>query len=279
MKIRKFPYGYCRKNGTIAIENQEVNIIKEIFMLYNDGRSLSEIVKVLNQRKIEYISGLTEWNKSRVSRLLADERYIGEKSFPQIIDKKVFENTNKLLSSKREKRVYDPNNEIYKIPVPVLCPECASEMRRIVNCLRTPDLKWYCKNRLCRHSVAITDEKLLNKLVDIIDELINNSELLLKLNGNKDYVGMPQFDFEELKSSVGRDKDVLYEKINDYISLLYSECNNDSGKTSKVKDMLMVIRKNNDMSLKNLYYLSDAIKLYSDGTVGVVLINGQEVRR
>jgi recombinase len=279
VKIRKLPYGYCIKNGMIVIDNREVNIIREIFMLYNDGKSLSEIVKVLNQRKIEYISGLTEWNKSRVSRLLADERYIGKKSFPQIIDEKVFENTNKLLFSEREKCVYDPNNEIYKIPVPVLCSECASEMRRVVNCLREPHLKWYCKNRLCRHSIAITDEKLLNKLVGIIDELINNSELLLKLNGNKDYVGMPQFDFEELKNSGGRDKDVLYEKINDYISLLYSECNDVSGKTTKLKDMLMLMRKNNDMSLKNLYYLSDAIKLYSDGTVGVVLINGQEIRR
>lgn len=248
-------------------------------MLYNDGKSLFEIVKVLNQRKIEYISGLTEWNKSRVSRLLADERYIGKKCFPQIIDEKVFENINKLLSLKRAKRVYAPDNEIYKIPVPVLCPECASEMRRVVNCLREPHQKWFCKSKLCRHSVAITDEKLLNKLVDIIDELINNSELLLKLNGNKDYVGMPQFDFEEIKNSGGRDKDIPYEKINDYISLLYSECNDVSGKTTKLKDMLMLMRKNNDMSLKNLYYLSDAIKLYSDGTVGVILINGQEIRR
>ena len=87
MKKRNVPFGYQYQNGVITTHPQEVAVLNRIFSEYQKGMSLSEIASRLNDENIEYQTGVTGWNKSRIMRLIEDVRYTGEEGFPAIIDK------------------------------------------------------------------------------------------------------------------------------------------------------------------------------------------------
>lgn len=94
MKIRNLPYGYQYENGVITINQKETETVKEIFNEYLNGKSLLKIAERLNAEHIEYMPGVYGWNKSRIKRLIEDERYLGVKGYPPIIDEDMH---NKLI--------------------------------------------------------------------------------------------------------------------------------------------------------------------------------------
>ena len=78
MKKRNIPFGYQYQNGVITAHPQEVTVLNRIFSEYQNGCSLLEIANRLNDENIEYQTGVTGWNKSRIMRLIEDVRYSGE---------------------------------------------------------------------------------------------------------------------------------------------------------------------------------------------------------
>lgn len=85
MKIRNIPFGYQMENGIITLHPSESGTVREIFTAYLDGQSLLQIANSLNERNIEYMPGVTGWNKARLKRIIEDERYLGSESYPAII--------------------------------------------------------------------------------------------------------------------------------------------------------------------------------------------------
>lgn len=83
--VRTIPYGYRYENGAVTINPDESNIIQRIFSEYLHGQSLLNIAADLNTDCIEYRPGVIVWNKSRIMRLIEDERYIGTDTFPALI--------------------------------------------------------------------------------------------------------------------------------------------------------------------------------------------------
>lgn len=53
MSNRTLPYGYCYKNGIIAIESKESKVLNRIFSAYLNGDSMLTIAEQLNREKIE----------------------------------------------------------------------------------------------------------------------------------------------------------------------------------------------------------------------------------
>ena len=85
MGNRKQPFGYRMTLGEITILPEEANLVRLIFQGYGAGATLGELTKALCQQEIPYYAGRT-WNKNMVSRILEDERYIGEKGYPVLIE-------------------------------------------------------------------------------------------------------------------------------------------------------------------------------------------------
>lgn len=121
------PVGYDLKDGTL-IENQDAEIVQEIFKRYNAGEGMTKIAAYLNE---QYPDGKS-WGRTTISKVLQNEKYIGDsllqKGFtsdtlpfvrkenkgekPQyyvegthagIIEKNCFESSNSL----RERRLYE----------------------------------------------------------------------------------------------------------------------------------------------------------------------------
>ena len=81
MKKRNILFGYQYRDGVITPHTQEVATLKRIFSEYQNGMSLLDIASRLNAEEVEYQPGVIGWNKSRIMRLIEDERYAGKNSW------------------------------------------------------------------------------------------------------------------------------------------------------------------------------------------------------
>lgn len=70
------PYGYKYGNGRLVEVGNEIKVVRKIFDLYLDGKSLGEVVKWLNENGIKTKKG-GRWNKKTVSRILSNPVYCG----------------------------------------------------------------------------------------------------------------------------------------------------------------------------------------------------------
>ena len=176
MRNRMLPLGYGVENGEIIINEQEADIVKCIFADYCNGSSLKTLVKALNEQKAVFKANGAEWNKGRIYHILMDRRYIGEKSYPQIIAADTFQKANGLKDSKRvNKRPISAEAEFLKGKV--FCGKCGSRYIRIIDTDKKE--RWVCSDG-CRLGRRPTDEKLLTMMQTIIAKVNENPELLLQ---------------------------------------------------------------------------------------------------
>ena len=126
MTKRSYPFGYCCEKGEITINEKEGEVVKRIFEEYAEGRSLKEIADRLNEQGIAFKTAVSPWHKSRVHHLLTDGRYIGEKNYPPLIERELFERNARLRENKYGET--EPVSEGYQ----VFAEECR------VRCMRQP---------------------------------------------------------------------------------------------------------------------------------------------
>ena len=86
-------YGYQFTEGILQIVPEQSRIVQEIFRVYNSGVPVSRLK--------DYIEEL-EINRVRLSDMLSDRRYLGNKNFPQIIDQELFEDVQQRKKERRK---------------------------------------------------------------------------------------------------------------------------------------------------------------------------------
>ena len=103
-KIRYLPFGYTIRNGHTVIEQQEADIVRNIFKAYIQGASLKEIAEDLTAKKIPYTERTCAWDKARISRILENAKYTGDEEFEMIIDEDIYEEAAAVKSARRWNR-------------------------------------------------------------------------------------------------------------------------------------------------------------------------------
>ena len=105
---RRKCYGYDKdENGDLIINKEQAEVVKLIFDLYLDGKSILGIVKELKERSIKSPTGKENWPKRSIEEMLSNEKYIGvsvvnvggeegqiyklNNSHPAIISKEMFD--------------------------------------------------------------------------------------------------------------------------------------------------------------------------------------------
>ena len=282
MKIRNVLFGYCYKNGIVVVCEKEAETVKEIFTKYRDGRSLLKLSEELNERKIEYMLGVTGWNKSRVMRLLGDKRYTGEGGYPALIERELFDVIQELKWRKCDQKNLDRTADIFQMTIPVCCAKCAKQMRRVVDRRDKNPVRWSCKTVECNYSKGKPDDNLFEELTFLLNIAIENPERieippprrvkesdgLWGLNGeiNRLY-DSSQIDVEQLKSKILMTANLKYAEIDSAVS-----------RAQRIKDIFSGMQPLKEFSLNLLERTVDFIKFYKDGRLGIVLENGQEIR-
>ena len=70
-------YGYKQGKNGLEIDKKQAKIVKTIFAMRVNGKSLGEISKALQKKKILSPTGKNTWSRETLNKLLKNEKYIG----------------------------------------------------------------------------------------------------------------------------------------------------------------------------------------------------------
>ncbi len=283
MKNRSLPFGYHYENGSIAIHPTEAPILQQLLRDYLDGQSLLNIAKRLNAEQIEYMPGVIGWNKARIMRIIEDKRYIGGNGYPSLIDKETHITLQSKKADKYKLKDLDRQADIFKLTVPVLCPNCGTQMSRHHESRNRCSDNWTCNNKECHIIVHIANDTLIGQITELLNQVIRNSEMI---QDGEETTYEPTIEIRKVENEIGRaldattiDTDYLKSKMVECISLKYK---------SLPTERNTAIRLRMDFEARSTFavFSSDltnetvsAIKLAEDGTIELVLRNGQIIRK
>ena len=167
-KNRTIPFGYMMQNGTINTNPAEVLAVLTIFSEYMAGKSLNAIAQSMG---VPY-SDKVGWNKNMVKRVLENEKYLGNDTYPQLISEDIFRAVNERKSAKATSLCIVPD-ELQEVRSLTVCKECGKRL------FRTKAELWDCRNGSC-HSFLfkLTDEMLTGAVLNILNTVIANPSLI-----------------------------------------------------------------------------------------------------
>lgn len=139
----------------------------------------------MTEQKVTYFGDAKVWNKNMVSRILADERYLGNETFPRLVDSNNFTLAKNIRADKGGKKaVLSPLMSTIKDML--YCAECGETFSRI-NKWRTCE-KWLCKGK-CKCSVYLDDKTICEYILSVLNRVIREPNLLTVSSNDNDYIG------------------------------------------------------------------------------------------
>lgn len=174
LKNRYIPYGYTMENGDIVIEQNEAKTIRYIFETYIAGATLKDIADRLTAEQVVYSEKKTEWNKARVMRILDNVKYLGDDTFPQIIDEGLFVEAARQKTARQRTTPADTEQEIHVLKGYIVCGKCGCVMKRRVEKKCKYKERWYCSNPDCDNNVHIRDAVILKKVQTLTMRMVED---------------------------------------------------------------------------------------------------------
>ena len=255
MVIGPLPLGYKKgADGRFEILPEEAKIVQEIFQRVANQEMFVTIFDDLNRRGILTKKG-KPWDKSSLSKLLHNEKYIGvyrysdiviEDGIPPIIEKPLFQAVQERCTTKPNARGNPQKrrreNGVYLLTGKLYCGECEAPMIGVSGTSRTGDLHFYysCKTRrehkgTCSKKPVSRDyaERIVaEKIQGIIEQpavmewIASKMEVYFRDNQETDEVRM----LKERLSTVKREKENTLKAIRNGVTV---EC---------VQDMLQELQ-------------------------------------
>ena len=260
-----------------GIEPQESKVLKQIYAAYLDGSSMLTIAEQLNREKIEYRDGVTGWNKGRLKHLIDNTKYLGTEVYPPIIDQATYEKIQKTKHGRNTQKNTNKTQDIFKLTVPVRCPSCGDRMRRRHDSRCKCQERWTCENTACRLRIEISDAELLTALADLLGTVTADS---IKMPVESPYE--PSTEVIRLNNEISRmldmakiDKAVLRSKMTECLARKYKELGNGCCAVQRLKAELGSTA---DIA-ERLNRTVSEIRLYTDKTADILLLNGQIIRK
>lgn len=174
LKNRYIPYGYTMENGDIVIEQNEAKTIRYIFETYIADATLKDIADRLTAQQVVYSEKKTEWNKARVMRILDNVKYLGDDTFPQIIDEGLFAEAARQKTARQRTTPADTEQEIHVLKGYIVCGKCGCVMKRRVEKKCKYKERWYCSNPDCDNNVHIRDTVILKKVQTLTMRMVED---------------------------------------------------------------------------------------------------------
>lgn len=196
------PFGYRLENKVMIPFEPEAEIVRSLFQGYLNGASLTELCRYLEKQSISPRNQGAKWNVRVVSKMLSNEKYIGDSLYQKkyrettvpftqhinygqeeqyyatgthegIVDKEIFASVQGLLKKRRE--LYSrPEVAPAKYPFThrIQCSECGTfYRRRIVN----GSVVWGCnqhiEDRTACDSHYYREDRIMDAFIGIINRL------------------------------------------------------------------------------------------------------------
>lgn len=203
--------------------------------------------------------------------------YLGTEVYPSIIDQETYEKIQKTKHGRNTQRNTDKAQDIFKLTVPVRCPSCGDRMRRRHDSRCKCQERWTCENTACRLRIEISDTELLTALADLLGTVTADS---ITLPAETPYE--PSTEVIRLNNEISRmldmaeiDKAVLRSKMTECLARKYKELGNGCCAVQRLKAELGSTA---DIA-ERLNRTVSEIRLYTDKTADIILLNGQIIRK
>jgi len=193
------PFGYMIEIGRLIVHSSEGEIVRQIFADYLAGASLKSIAEDLTGRKVEYLPGKSDWNKSRVKRILEDARYLGTEQFPVLIDEVSFHAVQARKQDRNERKTIQPESHICQVTVPVVCAACGAVMTRQHHAKLRVTEAWSCP---CGMKIWLADCDLLIEITAILNRLIADPAQITEESHEPNEA--QQLEIRRLQNEIGR---------------------------------------------------------------------------
>ena len=278
MKQRNLPFGYAMENGTVIIHKAEADIIREVADQYLGGSSLKAIAGRLTARQIEYMPGRSDWNKSRIQRMIDDKRYIGGGGYPPILTEQVHTAMQTIKAEKNTQKAVDHSVGIFRLTVPVVCPSCGGKMRRCHDKRRKASTWWSCS--ACKTTVSMTDEELRNGITERLNEVIADPERIEipeGAYGESQEVRRMNAEITKTLDTFGFDKEALKQKMLACVSEKYKCLRTEVTTAQSLKDICKAASALTAYDCTLVDQTISEICLQRNGEIGLILINGQRI--
>ena len=282
-KNRNIPFGYIMQKGEIIAEPTVNQAVKDIFKLYLDGKSMSELARQMSISQISY-NGITfDWNKNMVKRILENEKYLGKDGYPVLIDSETFYRANARKKSKATS-VNEISEELKIIRNLSYCTECGHRLSRFGGNTQTD--KWDCRNPECsRFNYRLTDNMIKDILLHILNAVIANPDLLDTDSEISGYtpnikVKCQQNEINRLMDNPQIDTEKAKTEILKLAELKYECCTYDEGpqKTEYLKELLSGKEQLNIIDYDLLKSCVSRILIGHFYTVEIEFINGVTIK-
>lgn len=201
-------------------------IVKEIFQMYADGVSSSQIIKYCNEQGYKTSRG-NMFNKNSLRNMLKNERYIGTYKYkdvvipngiPAIIDKDLFDKVQEMIARNAKSPARSKAHDDYLLTTKLFCGHCGSPMVGESGTSKSGKMHYYykCVNRKRKHNCnkAIEKKEWIEDLVirytvqqvltDENIELIATKamEIVEKESADKSYLFALQEELKEVNKKI-----------------------------------------------------------------------------
>lgn len=275
MAIRTTLYGYQVKNGKTVIHNEESDVVKKVFSLYVEGKTLNSIASMLTDENVAYFQDEVKWNKNTINRMIENEKYMGNEVYPKIISPSLF-NQAKTVKEKKscKQETHTPEVELFREIT--VCGKCGSRFKRI-NTWGARE-KWMC-SKGCKCSIYIDDAILEDAVTSNLNTVITNPDLLNVVAGSR---YMPTIDVTKEENELIR---LLEQPKLNFSSVAkcilqgakvrFDCCDYDNGElTEELKDEITLVNKIDYKVMKE--YIKQIV-IQPDGRIITVFINNAKI--
>jgi len=268
MAYRKLPFGYKMRGGQICIVEAEAETVRMIFTSYAEGNFYKTLAEWLNGKNVSYFPG-KRWNKNTVARMLQDERYLGNQTYPAIISPEVF-GIRKPDTSGR------PNHpQIKDIRILARCGICGEVIRR-----ERMDT-WRCPH--CMASTAkATDQELMDGMAELLRKLCEHSDtvdLPPAVDVESGGVLAAKNDFDHELERAEFDESTARAKAISLAAARFDALGSEDYETTRIQYILAKTEQGGDLDTVLLRQITSAILIHPTGAVSLKLKNGQIIER
>ena len=245
---KNLPFGYTKdESKKLVVDDDESEIIKEIFQLYKEGNGVKKIATILNKRKVmtrankafgnQIIKFKTEksgsdilWSDKTLLDIVKNPLYKGKRRFkgnlydaPAIISSELFDECNYLLTTKTHRNyltTYD-----YLLKDLCTCAICGRNYFAKFKPVPSGDKVYICSSRLSKGGNCGNYGINIDYLESSIFDLLKQSDQLMSMINNSGEMK------EKISSDIKRLK-------NDYL-LLQNDLKGQNKKESRLLDLYL----------------------------------------
>lgn len=268
MAIRTLPFGYRMSHGKIYIVETEAKIVRRVFAGYGEGHSYNDLTKWLNGQSIPYLPG-KPWNKNAVARILRNERYLGDDTYPPIVAQEMF-------GSRKPASIGRLNlTQVKDIRILAHCGVCGEPVRR------ERENTWRCPHCMAS-AVPSTDQRLIDAVAELLQGLCNHPDMVSNPTSPDDENATILAAENELAHALEAaefDESAARAKALSLAAARFDALGSEDYETMRIQHLLAGAEPSTELDTVLLRQITSAVLIYPTGEVRLKLKNRQIVER